>query len=86
MQDVDTEGVPIEELSKTRQQAGAVSLLIKIGHKVQLQSPCACSFTCLRSLTMTGYYCSAHSSWTSMPQFSSIASLQLDPCLSQCYA
>ena len=42
MQDVDVNGTPIEEQSKSRQAAdqaaGAVSLLIKIGHKVQPQS------------------------------------------------
>lgn len=33
VQDVDVNGTPIEELSKARQAADAVSLLIKIGHK-----------------------------------------------------
>lgn len=36
VQDVDVNGTPIEELSKSRQATEAVSLLIKIGHKVPL--------------------------------------------------
>ena len=44
MQDVDVNGTPIEEQSRSRQAAdqaaGAVSLLIKIGHKVKPCSPC----------------------------------------------